>query len=280
MALLLRLTRLSLYLALTLPLMPVQMLLVALGSPLARSLPLAYHRICIRLLGFRLAVKGAPSRDHPTLYAVNHMSYLDIMVLGALLKASFIAKAEVAHWPLFGTLARLQRTVFVSRTARAARAQHDEIGTRLAAGDDLILFPEGTSSDGNRVLPFKSALFSVAERRVAGRPIAVQPVSIAYTRLNGMPMGRFYRPFFAWYGDMDMAPHLWTLLGLGIVTVVVEFHAPVTAAAYPSRKALAEACRRMIADGVAAALSGRDAVSVEGAPVAAPAGVTVAGAQA
>src|SRR3546814_4926008 len=94
---------------------------------------------------------------------------------------------------------------------------------RLEAGDDLVLFPEGTSGDGNRVLAFKSALFSVAERRPQGEPLTVQPVSIAYTRLDGLPLGRYLRPFFAWYGDMELGPHLWHAIGLGRVTVMVEF---------------------------------------------------------
>src|SRR3546814_8218171 len=98
---------------------------------------------------------------------------------------------------------------------------------RLEAGDDLVLFPEGTSGDGNRVLAFKSALFSVAERRPQGEPLTVQPVSIAYTRLDGLPLGRYLRPFFAWYGDMELGHHLWHAIGLGRVTVMVEFHEPV-----------------------------------------------------
>ena len=134
------------------------------------------------------------------LFASNHVSYADIAVLGSLIAGSFIAKAEVAHWPLFGWLAKLQRTVFVDRRVRSTQLQRDAMTERLAAGDALILFPEGTSGDGNRVLPFKSALFSAAERMQAIVPIAVQPVSIAYTRLDGMPLGRLLRPFIAWYG--------------------------------------------------------------------------------
>jgi 1-acyl-sn-glycerol-3-phosphate acyltransferase len=238
---LLRLSRIFFYLSLTVALMPVQALLVAIGSPLAAALPRAYHRICWRILGFRVEVKGALSERHPALFIVNHVSYLDITILGGLIKGSFIAKAEVARWPLFGTLARLQRTVFVDRRAPKAKAQGSQIARRLAAGDDLVLFPEGTSGDGMRVLPFKSALFGVAEMMPDGRAVALQPVSIAYTKLNGLPMGRFYRPWIAWYGDMEMASHLWALLGLGTITVSVEFHPPVSAAAYASRKALSEA---------------------------------------
>jgi lyso-ornithine lipid O-acyltransferase len=255
-ALLLRVVRLSFYLLLTLPLMPVQALLVAGGSAWARRLPRLYHHWSCRILGFRVAVQGERSAQRPTLFVANHVSYVDIEILGGVIEGSFIAKAEVARWPLFGRLAKLQRTVFVDRRIRSTAAQRDAIRERLDAGDDLILFPEGTASDGNRVLPFKSALFSVADYAGPGT-LTVQPVSIAYLRLDGIPMGRAYRPFFAWYGDMTLAPHLWTMLGLGTVEVAVTFHPPVTLAEFGSRKALAEHCHRVIAAGMASALAGR-----------------------
>jgi len=257
-AFLLRSSRISAYLGVTLSLIGVQALLLAVKSPLAAELPRLYHRLCCRILGFRIAAKGAPSERGPTLFVVNHVSYTDITILGALIKGSFVAKSEVARWPLFGVLAKLQRTVFIERRVHRAAAQRSAIASRLASGDGLILFPEGTSSDGNRVLPFKSALFSTAVGEAGGAPVVVQPISLAYVRLNGVPMGRLYRPFFAWYGDMEMAPHLWMLLGFGIVTVSVEFHEPVSAAAFPSRKALAAHCQAVIAEGVARALSGRE----------------------
>jgi 1-acyl-sn-glycerol-3-phosphate acyltransferase len=257
-AFLLRAARLLVYLSLTFTLMPVQALLLAAAPALGMRLARRYHRLCCRLLGFEVELRGQPSDRHPVLFVANHVSYLDITMLGAVIKGSFIAKAEVEGWPLFGRLARLQRTVFVERRARHTAKQRDRVVERLRAGDDLILFPEGTSSDGNRVLPFRSGLLGAAETRIGDAAIAVQPVSIAYVRLDGMPMGRFYRPFFAWYGDMELAPHLWTLLGLGKLTVVVEFHAPVTLVQLGSRKALATHCQRVIADGVARALSGRD----------------------
>jgi 1-acyl-sn-glycerol-3-phosphate acyltransferase len=265
-AFLLRLSRITVYLGVTLLLVPVQAVLVAAKSPLAAAFPRLYHRLCCRILGFRIEAKGALSDRHPTLFVVNHISYIDITILGALIKGSFVAKSEVAGWPLFGVLAKLQRTVFIERRVRRAAAQRGELTRRLAAGDDLILFPEGTSSDGSRVLPFKSALFSAAEGKTGGDPVVVQPVSVAYVRLNGMPMGRLYRPFFAWYGDMEMASHLWELLGLGVAGVSVEFHAPVMASAFPSRKALAAYCQGVIADGLAAALSGRERDGAGSAP--------------
>ena len=150
----------------------------------------------------------------------------------------------------------------LDRRVRSTAQQRDEIAGRLASRDALILFPEGTSGDGNQVLPFKSALFSVAD----GVPLAVQPVSIAYTRLDGMPIGRYLRPLFAWYGAMALMPHLWTVVGLGTIEIVVEFHPPTTLAECGSRKALALYCRERIVGGVAAALSGRRSTRSRAAP--------------
>lgn len=249
-------SRLAVYLLWTLLLLPVQIVAVAFDLRLAKTLPRFYHRTCCRVLGFDVQVRGSLADRRPLLLVCNHSSYIDITILGSLVTGSFVAKREVAEWPLFGLLAKLQQTVFVERQGRKVGQQRDAMQARLERGDDLILFPEGTSSDGNRVLPFKSALFSVAERRVGDRPIDLQPVSIAYTRLNGVPLGRALRPFFAWYGDMLMAPHLAHMVGLGTLTVVVEFHPVVTIEAYGSRRAMASACRAVVADGVARALSG------------------------
>jgi 1-acyl-sn-glycerol-3-phosphate acyltransferase len=249
--------RLTAYAAVTLAAMPLQGLYLALRLPGATSLPKAYHRLCCRILGLRVHTRGRQSPTHPTLFVVNHSSYLDIAVLGSLISGSFVAKAEIASWPFFGVLAKLQRSIFVDRRASRSKAQRDELQARLEAGDRIILFPEGTSSDGNRVLSFKSALFAVAERRVSGKALTVQPVSVAYARLDGMPMGRSMRPFFAWYGDMELASHMWKAAGLGVVTVVVHFHDPVSMDQFGSRKAMAEYCHRVVSRGLAEALTGR-----------------------
>lgn len=250
----LRLWRLTLYFAFTVVLMPLQAIGLMLGCRWVATFPVFYHRCCCRLLGFRVRRIGQPARGGPVLFVANHASYLDISVLGSLIPGSFIAKTEVASWPLFGWLAKLQRSVFVDRQVRSTAQQRNAIAERLAAKDALILFPEGTSNDGNRVLPFKTALFSVAAS--AEHPVTVQPVSVTYTRLDGMPLGRRYRPLVAWYGDMEMPPHLWTVTGLGTIEVVVEFHPATSYAAQGSRKALSQYCYDHIATGVAAALSG------------------------
>ena len=117
---------------------------------------------------------------------------------------------------------------------------------RLNTGDNLMLFPEGTSSDGTRVLPFRSALFGVAQLRRDDRPIVVQPVAISYTRLDGIPLGRYWRPLFAWFGDLDLVPHLWQMVCLGETEAVVTFFPPVDIDQLGDRKKLAEFCFRQV----------------------------------
>jgi 1-acyl-sn-glycerol-3-phosphate acyltransferase len=259
--------RLIVYLTWTLLLVPFQALAVVARLRLRHRLPLLYHRVCLWVFDLKLVVIGRPSTVRPTLFVSNHTSYLDIEVLGALIPGSFVAKTEVAGWPLFGVLAKLQETVFVNRTVRQdAMRQGVTLAGRLAAGDSLILFPEGTSSDGNRVLPFKTALFGVASQRIDDRPLQVQPVSVTAVALDGIPLGRVLRPIYAWYGDMSLGPHLWQLAKLGGVTVIVEFHPPLTVEAVGSRKALAEACRQAIQGGVARALAGHGLVPVVAEP--------------
>ena len=239
-------------------LIPVQAVNLALRLKFARKWPISVYRVFNTLLSIKLVVVGKPAKTGRVLFVVNHTSYADISVLGSLLEACFVAKAEVAKWPVFGLCARISRTVFVDRNPRLAVRQVEVLKERLSAGDNLILFPEGTSSDGNFVLPFRSALFSVAAIRIGEKPVSVQPVSVAYTHLDGIPMGRHLRPFFAWYGDMELAGHLWQFLGIGRSRVEVRFHEPVTIDQFASRKEMAAWCEAVIAAGVARSLTGRD----------------------
>ncbi len=251
--------------AYTLPLMPLQALLRRFWRPGAVRLPHHFHRGLCRLLGVRVIVEGEPIRDMPCLIAANHASWLDIPVLSACAPVSFVSKQEVGTWPFFGTLARLQRTLFVDRDRRSGTgAFRDAMQARLAQGDRLVLFPEGTSGTGNVVLPFKSALMGAADCKVPGRKgqdpthVLVQPVSVAYTHLHGVPMGRQFRPHYAWYGDMDLPPHLWGVLRNGPVDVIVRFHEPVTIDDFGNRKALTRHCEETVSTGVVNALSGRE----------------------
>jgi 1-acyl-sn-glycerol-3-phosphate acyltransferase len=212
-----------------------------------------WHRGCCAIFGLEIRIHGAPVREGAILYVANHVSYLDIVVLGSVLNVPYVAKREVARWPVIGLIGRLGRTLFIDRKAARSAGQRDAVAARLAAGERLILFAEGTSSSGDRVLPFKSALFGALEHP-AGPSVRVQPVTIAYTRFRGgMAIGLWARPFYAWYGDMTLLPHIWQALGLPGAEVELRFHAPVTAADFASRKALARYAGQEVTKGLAAA---------------------------
>ena len=213
-----------------------------------------YWASLCRLLGLQVRVVGQPARGggRPVVFASNHSSWLDILALGGVLEACFIAKEEVGRWPVIRTVARLGRTVFVTRRPADTGRERNAMRDRLDAGDNLILFPEGTSSDGSRVLPFRSVFFSVAEAQPGRVCPLIQPVSIVYDQLGGLPIGRASRPVFAWYGDMDLASHFWRLAQHRGLRATVLLHAPVDPAAYPSRKALSQAVWQTVAEGAAA----------------------------
>jgi 1-acyl-sn-glycerol-3-phosphate acyltransferase len=214
----------------------------------------AWHRGCCAIFGLEIRVYGEPTLQRATLYVANHVSYFDIVVLGSVLNVPFVAKQEVAGWPVIGLIGKLGQTMFVDRKAARTAGQRDALAARLGAGERLILFAEGTSSSGDRVLPFKSALFGALERGDAGRALRVQPVTIAYTRFRGgLAMGHSLRPLYAWYGDMTLLPHIWSALGLPGAEVEVRFHPPVSASDFASRKALARHAEQEVAGGLAAA---------------------------
>jgi 1-acyl-sn-glycerol-3-phosphate acyltransferase len=254
------------FLFVTLLLAPVQVIAVRLDLGLARRLPKAYHRGVCRLIGLKVSLVGAPASGG-VLMAANHLGWMDIPILSTVAPLSFVAKQEVGAWAFFGTLARLQRTIFIRRERAKAAEDRDTIRRRLAAGEALVIFPEGTSSDGNRVFPFKSSLFSAAELDLGEdaehhlRHVPVQPVSIAYVGLHGMPMGRETRPFFAWYGDMELVPHFWEAFWMGPIDVVVELHTPLTIAEAGDRKRLAAIVEAIVRAGVIRALHGPKAAA-------------------
>jgi lyso-ornithine lipid O-acyltransferase len=254
------------FLTTTLLLIPWQAFLLRFKLKGYKSFPSSFNRYLCRLFGIRVTVIGKPIRDRGVLMVANHTSYFDILVLSGLAQISFVAKSEVAGWPIFGILAKLQQAVFVERARRTQTGEaKDHIRERLLAGDALVLFPEGTSNDGNRVLTFKSALMGAVETEIGadlqGRPrhVPVQPVSLAYVGVHGIPMGRENRPFYAWYGDMELVPHLWEALVSGPMEVVVEFHPPLSVDAAGGRKALAAQIEAIVRRGQARALAGNTA---------------------
>jgi lyso-ornithine lipid O-acyltransferase len=244
------------FVTLTLLLMPIQRLALTLNGSLAANLPRWYHGWSCRIFGMNIVVRGTPSPTHPTLFVSNHSSYFDIQVLGSLFNCSFIAKADMISWPIVGQLAKLQRSVFVDRKPANVGQHSEEVARRLKAGDSLVLFAEGTTSDGNRILPFKSSLLSVAEQAPPDMNLTIQPVSIIATRLDGMPLGRAMRPLYAWYGDMPLAPHAWAAIKAGKLTVEVEFHEPFKAGTM-TRKQITARCEAAVERGVVRAITGR-----------------------
>jgi 1-acyl-sn-glycerol-3-phosphate acyltransferase len=255
---------LSIFLLSALFVIPWQSLALRFKWKRRKTFPQSYSRFLCRLFGLNIRIVGTPVQDQGVLMVANHTSYLDIIVLGGSARVSFVAKSEVNTWPFFGLMARLYETVFVERQRRSqAGVARDQLRERLQQGDALVLFPEGTSNDGNRVLPFKSALMGATESQLGAdaegrtRYVPVQPVSLAYVGFHGLPMGRENRPLFAWYGDMELVPHLWEAVTAGPVDVVVEFHPPMTVDAMGGRKPLAARAEAMIREGQARALAGR-----------------------
>lgn len=213
-----------------------------------------YWRGAARILGLRIRLLGQVAAQRPVLFVSNHSSWLDIVALGATLPAIFVAKSEVGRWPGISLIAKLGRTLFVSRNRATVARETAALQARLAAGDNVILFPEGTTSDGNRVLPFAPAFLALAD--APARP-TVQAVSVVYDRLDNQPVRHWDRPEIAWYGDMDLATHFPPLGRRQSVRVSIMLGEPIPAGTYPSRKALAAALEAQIAANCAALRQGR-----------------------
>ena len=187
----------------SLVLVPLQMLALRLGwSATLHVLPMWFHRALLKIFNVRVIERGTPPGRAPTIVVSNHVSWLDIPVIGSLHPLSFIAKSEIEGWPVVGFMATLQRSVFIDRQRRKATAEvNDALAHRLVKGEVIVLFAEGTTGDGNRLLPFRSSLVGAAQAALADpsvERIHLQPLAIVYTRRNGLPGTRRERPDFAW----------------------------------------------------------------------------------
>jgi len=247
------------FVALTLVLLPFQLIGMIFDLRLQRTIPHLYHRILCALIGVRIREVGTRSAASPALILSNHVSWLDICVITALGPVVFVAKSEVAGWPVFGWLARLQRTIFVNRQARhQTGAATREIAGRLLGGDAVVLFAEGTSSDGIRVLPFRSSLVGAVHHALGDgtqhTQVTVQPMSLAYVSLSGLRMGRGLRERVAWYGDVELVPHLLSVLASGAVDVTVSWGEAIAYDMRADRKAIARDAEHSVRRMTAAAL--------------------------
>ncbi len=233
----------ALFFTMTPLLISIQWLLDKLSLPGWGFIATNYYRLLRRLMRIHVRLVGEPVRDRSVLFVSNHVSWVDIVVIGSIVPVAFVAKREVAGWPLVGITAKVQRTVFVDRARRhQATNAIGEIAQRLASGTSVVLFAEGTSSDGNRVLPFRSTLVGAVKEASAqaGSGILIQPMSIAYTGQHGIPMGRQLRPLVAWYGDLDFMPHIRDFIAHGAVDAVVSYGEPAIADGKADRKAVAK----------------------------------------
>ena len=231
---------------LILPLRAAEALVAGRRRPVTGPWVQGVCRLCLWCLGIRWRRIGRPMTG-PGAVVANHSSWLDIFALNAAAPVFFVSKAEVAGWPGINILTRVTDTHFVTRDPRLARAQAVEFAERTALGHRLLFFPEGTSTDGRRVLPFKPTLFQAFLEPALPQGLAVQPVSVRYDP----PAGR-HPAFYGWWGDMDLGPHLLAVLAQprqGRVTVTL--HPPIPVAGH-DRKTLAAASEQAVRAGFAA----------------------------
>ena len=189
-------------------------------------------------------------QEKNVLFISNHVSYLDIFILGSITKGLFVAKSEIKSWPLINKIAALGRTIFIDRSKSfSIKNQINVLSDFFEKSQNIILFPEGTSSDGSKVLPFKSSLFSLVELRKFG-DYDIQPISISYSKIDGMPVEKKFRPFFAWFGNMDLVSHAWKFLGLGLSEVNIKFHKSLKFRSFKNRKEASKICHSIISEQV------------------------------
>lgn len=215
-----------------------------LARPVTPYLTVGVCRGTLWLMGLRLDVTGQPLKGRGAVVA-NHSSWLDIFVLNASKRIYFVSKAEVAKWPGIGWLARATGTVFIERSRVKAAEQAALFKSRLGAGHKLLFFPEGTSSDSARVLPFKSTLFAAFFDPILRDTLKVQPVTVTYIA----PTDADAR-FFGWWGEMEFGGHFLRVLAYGAGgRVEVTYHDPLAVSDFPDRKALAHACETAVRAG-------------------------------
>lgn len=236
---------------------PVYLAAYPFGRRARRLTSYPFFRCCVLMSSVQVQRDGCQIGGNGTLYVANHVSYLDIPVLAVLADGMFVAKSEVRSWPLIGFLAQIGRTVFVSRRAAKVSSERLRIAALLAGGESIFLFPEGSSSVGAGVLPFRPGLMSAAHLD-PGLTINVQPVSIAYgpATQTGQGLTATERDAFAWYGDMELAPHLWSLFARRHGTEVrVTFHPARPATEFSDTRALTTWAEGAVTAGLKRALA-------------------------
>lgn len=239
--------KVSAYLLVTLTGIPIQFALLRLFPRLnPYAFPRLYHKLCCAIFRIKVIVEGEIDHGDHVVFISNHVSYLDIPVIGSVLKTAFIAKADVAQWPLFGTLGRLQRTLFISRNPRHAEREKKAFLERLEEPLPLVLFAEGTSTLGERIIPFKSSLFEV----FLNKNIKLQPMTISILSVDEeKAASEKQKEIFAW-GDVEISEHLWRFSrGKGAI-VKLKFQKTISSLSYNDRKSLSNDCYQLVLEGL------------------------------
>jgi len=255
--------RLLLMLGWTLPCMVIQAVCLALPGRAKVRFAQFYWRGAARIMGLRIKIQGQVTPYRPVLFIANHCTWLDIIVLGATLPGCFVAKGDIAHWPFISWIAKLGRTIFVSRAKATLERERGALEGRLAAGDNIILFPEGTTSDGTRILPFQSSFLAIA---AAPSKPAIQLVTLVYDELDGLPVLRRDRPEISWYGDMTMAAHYPRIGGRKSIGASLIIDPPIPAGTYASRKILSTILQARLEAMAAALRQGRPVAAAPSLP--------------
>ncbi len=212
---------------------------------------LAHKLVCFNL-GINVRQIGSPATGKPTLLVSNHISWLDIPAVGATARVSFVAKSEVGRWPIVGFLADLQKTIYVDRQRKTdTRRVTSEMSERMSSGQPVLLFAEGTSDIGLHVLPFRSALVGSTQMAMKDDAIAdlyIQPMTIAYTHLNGLPISRAARSKIAWIGDMGIEDNIGDILASGTKSVTIMFGEPILFSRDDDRKLVTKKAEQAVRD--------------------------------
>ncbi len=247
--------KITAYLIANIAIVPVHTLMYFINKgPWLYVLPRIYHKICCAIFGIRVTTVGTPVTDKQTLFMSNHLSYLDIPALSTVLpRIHFVAKKDVEGWPVWGFLAKLQQTAFISRSRSDAKKETQSLTDIVSSGKNLAIFAEGTSTNGAGIEPFKSSLFSIAQGPAAPQDLVVQPVTLKMTSLDGAPhSGADTENLYTWPREleMDLIPHLWRFAKSKGVGIEVVFHAPLHPAEFSDRKTLAKACYEAVCNGL------------------------------
>jgi 1-acyl-sn-glycerol-3-phosphate acyltransferase len=229
---------------------PLQALILALRLPFWTMLPRLFHRMGCVFLGLRVKIIGQPSMGRPTLMVSNHISWTDIVALGSVADVTFVAKREVRDWPFVGMMANLQRTIYADRTRRSETGRTAQaMGRHMASGNAVLLFAEGQSDIGTHVLPFRSALIGAAQHAMieaGAKDVVIQPVTIAYTRMQGLPVSRNERGLIYWIKSKSVRQNIIDILSGPVKDVTIAFGTPMPLSESDNRKAVSKAAEREV----------------------------------